>query len=271
MNGPIRLRAAATQVVEILASGPGLDNVGPALLTADAMEHAGLPPDLESLLSLSSDAVAALPAPDVVQLFALAVSDGFFGSTSRIPASATCSTRYESASSTRVWILQLSNTPPSALRVLLALLDGLEANGLAVHTQDSATATEFDVENSTWPEPPETCPFAVELDDLEVLQESGTMHVRLEAARPLTAEEMAGVERCFEIWTSMLLLGGYMDRPLHGAPPVDLDPGGWEDERTWAQGFEVFRCVPHAMFAVLHFTSRLAERVPIRQLRIQSS
>jgi hypothetical protein len=270
VSSPIRLRAAPTQAVEILATGPGLESLMPALLTAESMQQAGLPPDLEGLLSLSSEGVAALPAPDVVQLFALAVNEGFFGSTGHAPAAAHCTTHFEAASATRVWILRVTDTPPRSFRVLLALLDGLEAHGLAVRTSDGVPGDQFDVEHSGWPAAPDACAYPLALEDLDVLEEAGTMHVRFEAQRPLTTEETADVERCFEIWTALLLSGGYVDRPLAGAPPIDLMPGGWENDRTWAQDFEVFRCAPESVYPVLHFTSRLARRIPVRRLQIES-
>jgi len=268
MSGPVHLRAAPTQTVEILASGPGLETLGPALLTEDSMAQAGLPPDLEGFIALPPETVAALPTPNVVELFTLAVNEGFFGTTGQAPAFAECTTHYEAASLTRVWILHVTNTPPRSFRVLLAMLDGLDAHGFTLQTRDNFLVGEFDVENCGWPDGPDFYPYPVEVDDLESLEEAGTLHVRLEAERPLSAEERASVERCFEIWTSLLLLGGYVDRPLDGVPPVDLEPGAWENDRTWAQDFEVFRCVPEAMFPVLHFTSRLAAQIPVWRLQV---
>lgn len=270
MSGPIHLRAAPTQTVEILATGPGLENLGPALLTEDSMAQAGLPPDLEGFMALSPEAVAALPTPNVVELFTLAVNEGFFGTTGQAPAFAEYSTHYEAASLTRVWILQVTDTPPRAFRVLLSMLEGLDAQGLTLQTRDNFVVDEFDLENSEWPGAPDFYPYQVEVDDLENLEESGTLHVRFEAERPLGADDRAMVERCFEIWTSLLLLGGYVDRPLNG-PPVDLEPGAWENGRTWTQDFEVFRCAPEAMFPVLHFTSRLAATIPVWRLQVLAS
>jgi hypothetical protein len=64
-----------SQTIEILATGPGLEQLGPALLTSDFVEQAGMPADLEGLLSLTPNEVAALPAPNVVQLFELRTTD----------------------------------------------------------------------------------------------------------------------------------------------------------------------------------------------------
>lgn len=270
MNRLVDLRAAPTQTIEILTTGPGLAHLGPALLTHDFVEQAGMPPDLQGLLSLSQNEVAALPAPDVVQLFELAINEGFFGSIGAARAVARSSTRYERASSTRVWILEMIDTPPRALRVLVGLLDGLDAEAVTLRTTDAREANDFDVEASGWPESPVACPFRVVLDDLDTLGDAGTLCVRLEAERAFTEDEMARVDRYFEIWTNMLLMGGYLEHPLSGAPPISLDPGGWEDERTWVQEFEVFRCVPEAVHPVLHFTSRLAQTSPVSQLKIHA-
>ena len=270
MNRLVNLRAAPTQTIEILATGPGLEHLGPALLTRDFVEQAGMSADLEGLLSLSQNEVAALPAPNVVELFELAINEGFFGSVGAVPAVARSSTRYEGASATRVWILEITDTPPRALRVLVGLLDGLDAEGVTLRTTDAREADEFDVENSGWPEPPVACPFRVVLDDLDTLEEAGTMYVRLEGERAFSEDEMARVDRGFEIWTSMLLMGGYLQHPLSGAPPISLDPGGWEDDRTWVQEFEVFRCVPEAVYPVLHFTSLLAQSIRMSRLEIHS-
>jgi hypothetical protein len=268
---PIDLRAAPTQTVEILASGPGLANLGPALLTQDFIEQAALPPDMARLLTMSPDEVAALPLPDVVELFALAVSHGFFGSAGTAPAAASSSTQYDAASSLRAWILNVSDTPPRALRVLLSLLDGLDAESLALRTAAAAIpAAELDLQNGEWPGPPVSCPFRVELEDLDALVEADSLSVRLEAQRALSGDERAAVDRCFEIWTNILLLGGYLDHPLRGTPPVGPEPGQWENDRTWVQGFEIFRCAPQAVFAVLHFTTRLAQVFPVRRVEIHT-
>jgi len=55
---------------------------GAALMDVD---QAALPETLEGLLSMSDAEVAALPVPDVVALFALAVSEGLFGSLGPVP------------------------------------------------------------------------------------------------------------------------------------------------------------------------------------------
>ena len=62
----------------------------------------------------------------------------------------------------------------------------------------------------------------------------------------------------------------YLDRPLHGVPPVGLEPGGWEDDRTWVQQFDVFRCVPEAIYPLMHFMNRLAQAIPVRELEIHA-
>ena len=265
MNSLVDLRSAPKQTIEILATGPGLEHLGPALLTGKFVDHAGLPPDVDGLLSLSPNEVAALPAPDVVQLFELAVNEGFFGSASVAPAAARSATRYEGASSTRVWMLEVADMPPRALRVLIGLVDGLGADAVAMRTTDAREATEFDVERGGWPPAPLACPFRAVIDDLDRLAEAGTLHVRLEAQRAFTEDEQARIDRNFEIWTNILLLGGYLDSPP-GGPPIALEPGGWEDERTWVQDFEIFRCAPEAVHAVLHFANHLAQTIPLRQL-----
>ena len=93
--------------------------------------------------------------------------------------------------------------------------------------------------------------------------------MRLEAQRAFTEDERLHVDRGFEIWTNLLLMGGYLDHMLGGGPQISLEPGGWEDERTWVQDFDIFRCAPEAVHAVLHFTNRLAQTVPLSQLAIQ--
>src|SRR5580765_2684921 len=109
MNRAIDLRDAPTQTLEIWAAGTGVANLGPPLLTADFVEQAALPENLEGLLSMSDAEVAALPVPDVVALFALAISEGLFGSLGPAPALARSSTRYDANSTTRVWTLDVNN------------------------------------------------------------------------------------------------------------------------------------------------------------------
>jgi hypothetical protein len=149
------------------------------------------------------------------------------------------------------------------------MLDGLGADAVTMRTADAREANAFVVENGEWPAAPVACPFRVALDDLDVLASAGTLHVRLEAQRPFTEDERMRVDRDFEIWTCLLLMGGYLDHPLAGGPPIGLEPGGWENERTRVQEFEMFRCAPEAVHAVLHFSGRLAHTIPLSELVIQ--
>jgi hypothetical protein len=269
VNRIVHVQSAPTQEVEALATGAAVANLGPALLTPDFLESAALPSDLDALLSMSNDEVAALPVPDVVELFALAIGEGLFGSSGQQPASARSSTRYDSRTVTRAWLLEIENTPPRALRVLLGLLDGLDAEAVALRTVHAPDAAPFDVESSGWPDAPASCPFAVEADPPDALSYAGRLRVRVEFGRAAMDAERATIERGFEIWTNLLLLGGYLERPLHGEPPVGVEPGGWDDDRTWVQEFEVFQCVPEAVHAILHFLARQAAALPVRTVEIR--
>src|SRR2546426_978274 len=120
-----------------------------------------------------------------------------------------------------------------------------------------------------WPDAPASCPFAIEADPPDALSYAGRLRVRVEFGRAAMDAERATIERGFEIWTNLLLLGGYLERPLHGEPPVSIEPGGWETNRTWVQAFEVFRCVPEAVHAVLHFLTRQAAALPVRMVEIR--
>jgi hypothetical protein len=166
-----------------------------------------------------------------------------------------------------VWVLDVAHVPPRALRVLLALLDGLEAEDFALETVGGA-GQPFDVENAGWPDAPAACPFRVEIEDVAAIEEAGTLSVRVEAGRAMSDEERQQIDRAFEVWTSVLLLGGYIDEPPVGGPPVGAEPGGWENEWTWVQNFEVFRCAPEAIYPVLHLCIRIAERLPVRVVEI---
>jgi hypothetical protein len=212
--------------------------------------------------------------PDPVQLFVGAVNQKMFPR----PADRRCTSSawiVDSAADLprirHVWRLHIEEADFGALRVLTNLLTARELDSVTVRAKPSSPqARRLDPFKVAYPAARANLPYAVERE--EAIRLSKDRLIQIELSSPPSDEVYDGLSAVLELWSNLMLFGGY--------PPEDLTPresGVFPegplllDEVTVQMAFpEVFQSDEAAFNCILNHLFCLAQRgTPIALVRVR--
>jgi hypothetical protein len=179
--------------------------------------------------------------PDWMELIVTAANLGMMSGMARPPWSsrATLANKiFDPATARMQWILALDQVDPGVFLVILTVLCARRLDEVSLHTVTAPPdARRIDLRSLTYPAHYRDVPF--ELRREEALRTTRDRMFQVELAQTPGDELQNLVARAFNVWTELLILGGYAP-PGHDPRLVHTLPefGYWSDDVTFVQAFE---------------------------------
>lgn len=198
------------------------------------------------------------PIPDLGDLFLRAVQAGLFAGAATPPWSSTAevtSAEVDLAERSARWTLWLAGIDPGALRVIWNILHTLDLDDAALFTEGPPSVTgpkaaRLDVPRLRYPCVYGRPPFGIDVEP--PLRSSRDRLVQVVFENPPPEAEVDATISTMELWTRLLLLGGYAEEGARRSG-VFPDPALQLDEVTVQQGFpELFAADEAAFNAIIN-------------------
>lgn len=160
-----------------------------------------------------------LVTPDPVEFLAGCVEAGFFPCHEPALGPAALhirDRRYDPASLSQTWQVELVNLDLAVPRVLLSLLEARRLDHISLRSRGDGPLTPATQPPARFPAVREPLEFALDHDEPEFPDRGRALAVTL--GREPTDDELEDLYRMFDTWVTLLLLGAY---PPHGVSAAD--------------------------------------------------